>query len=134
MEQELVVRPCVTVWVLAVHRHEHERVAVYRHLERLQFSVSQVVWTQRNEAVDKRVRIPSVIHHCGAADILDNPDVAAVIRMDAFVTTSSEAAIEGAQTSTRSGVRIKIGAHFDDTAVSASFLGKKQRPTKWIPC
>ena len=46
--------------------------------------------------------------------------------MDAFVTATAEAAVERAQTSAAAGVRIKIGAHFDDTADGTVFLGKQQ--------
>ena len=53
--------------------------------------------------------------------------------MDAFVTAAAEAAIERAQTGAASGVRIKIGAHLDDTADSTVFLGKEQCATKRIP-
>ena len=42
MEQELIVRPRVAIRVPGVHWHEHERVAVDRHLERLQFAVSEI--------------------------------------------------------------------------------------------
>ena len=45
----------------------------------------------------------------------------------------TEAAIERAQTGAASGVRIKIGAHLDDTADSTVFLGKEQSATKRIP-
>ena len=98
MEQQLVVRPRVAVRMPGVHWHEHERVAVDGDLERLQFAMSQIVRRCRNEPVNKRVRIPSIIHNRGAADVLDDPDVAPVIRMDAFVTATAEAAIERAQT------------------------------------
>ena len=53
--------------------------------------------------------------------------------MNAFVTATAEATIERAQTGTGSGVRIKIGAHLDDTAVTASFLREEQAATKRIP-
>ena len=42
MEQQLVLRPRVAVWVLVVHRHEHDRVAADRDLERLQFTMRQI--------------------------------------------------------------------------------------------
>ena len=45
--------------------------------------------------------------------------------MDAFVAATAEAAIERAQTGAASGIRIKIGAHLDDAAVSTGFLGKE---------
>jgi hypothetical protein len=80
--------------VLVVHRHEHERGAVDGNLERLQFAISQVVWMHRNKAVNERVRIPSPVLYSGAADILDNPDITRVIRVDAFVTAAAEAAIK----------------------------------------
>ena len=54
--------------------------------------------------------------------------------MDALVTAFAKTAIERAQTSASSCVRIKIGAHLDDTTDSSGFLGKEQGTTKRIPC
>ena len=132
MQQELIVRQHVAVRMIRVHWHKDDRAAVDRDLERLQFALSQIDRTRGNEPVNERVRIPSEIHR-RTADILDDQDVAPVIRMDAFVTAAAEAAIECAQTGARSGVRIKIGAHLDDTAVSTGFLRKEQRATERIP-
>jgi hypothetical protein len=53
--------------------------------------------------------------------------------MDALVTAAAEAAVECAQTSARSGIRIKIGAHFDHAAIRTRFLGKEQGATNRIP-
>ena len=61
VHQQLVLRPRVAVGVLVVHWQEHDRVAVNRDLERLQFAMSQIVPIQRNETVDKRVRIFCII-------------------------------------------------------------------------
>ena len=116
-----------------VHRHEHYRVAVDRDLESLQFAMSQIVRRRRNEPVNERVWIPSIIHNRSAADILDDQDVAPVIRMNSFITATAEAAIERAQTRAAAGVCIKIGAHLDDPADSTVFLGKEQCSTKRIP-
>ena len=117
-----------------VDRHEHDWVAVNGNLERLQFAMSQIVRRCRNEPVNERVRILSIIHDRGAAEILDDPDVAQVIRMNAFVTATAEAAIERAQTAAASGIRIKIGAHFDHAAVRPGLLGKEHGSAKRIPC
>src|SRR5690242_17347518 len=54
--------------------------------------------------------------------------------MDAFVTALAEAAIKCSQTSAPSGVRIKIGTHFDHTADSAIFLREEKGASKRIPC
>src|SRR4029077_10016656 len=54
--------------------------------------------------------------------------------MDALVTATTETAIERAQTSASSCVRIKIGAHLDDTADSSGFLREEEGGTKGIPC
>src|SRR5882757_431727 len=134
VEQQLVLRSCVAVWVLVVHWHEHDRVAVDRDLERLQFAMSQIALIQRNETINERVRILCIIRHCSAAHVLGDQDVAPVIRMDAFVTALTEAAIEGAQSSAPSGVRIKIGTHFDHTAEIAIFLREEEGASKRIPC
>src|SRR5262249_41926770 len=91
------------------------------------------VWTHRNEAINKRVRISSTILYRRPADVLDNPDVALVIRMDAFIAATAEAAVECAQTMACSRAQIKIGAHFNSTADSTILLGEKQGATKWIP-
>src|SRR5262245_43905046 len=101
--------------------------------------MSQIGGVLRNEPENERVRIPSVVHNCGPAHVLDNPDVAAVIRMDSFETTAAHAAVKGAQTGASSSVRVEIGAHLDDAANPrakqiARFLGKKQRLTEWVPC
>ena len=68
MEQQLVLRPRVAIWMPAVHWHEHDWVAVNGDLERLQFAMSQIVRRCRNEPVNERVRILSIIHHRGAAE------------------------------------------------------------------
>ncbi len=94
MEQQLILRSRVTVRILVVDRHEHDRVPVDGDLERLQFAMSQVVRRCGNEPVNERVWIPSTIQNRGAADIFDDQDVAPVIRMYAFVTAASEAAIQ----------------------------------------
>jgi hypothetical protein len=108
-------------------------------LERLQFAMSQVVRGGRNESVNERIRISpkltrnSSLWYGAAAHVFDDQDVAPVIRMDAFVAATAEAAIERAQTGAAAGVWIKIGAHLDDTADSAVFLRKQQCSTKRIP-
>src|SRR6478735_7167782 len=101
----------------AVHWNEYDWVAVNGNLERLQFATSKIACMQRNEPVNERVRILSIIHDRRAAGILDDPDVAQVIRMNAFEATTAEAAIERAQTAAASGIRIKVGTHFNHAAV-----------------
>src|SRR5205823_8144877 len=49
VEQQLVLRARVAVWVLVVHWHEYDGVAVDGDLERLQFAVSQIAPIQRSE-------------------------------------------------------------------------------------
>src|SRR6476659_1346669 len=102
--------------------------------------MSQVVRRGRNESVNERIRISpklprnSSLWYRAAAHVFDDQNVAPVIRMDAFITATAEAAVERAQTGTGTGVRIKIGAHLDDTADRTVFLGKEQGASKRIPC
>src|SRR5262249_22721903 len=56
-----------------------------------------------------------------------------IVGMDALVTALAQTAIERAQTSAPSGVRIEIGAHLDDAAGRGGFLGKEHRAAKRIP-
>src|SRR5262249_49605066 len=133
MKKQLVLRPGIAVRVLVIHGHEDDWTTVDRDLEGLQFAVSQIVLSQRNEPVDKRVWVPSFICHRRAADILDKPHVAQVIRVNAFVTATAKAAIERAQTGAASSIRIKICAHLDDTAGRSGFLGKEEGVSKRIP-
>ena len=94
--------------------------------------MSQVVRGGRNESVNEGIRISpelpgdSSLWYGAAAHVFDDQDVAPVIRMDAFVAATPEAAIERAQTGAAAGVWIKIGAHLDHTAYSTVFLGKEQ--------
>ena len=120
-------------------RNEHDRVAVDRDLERLQFAQREISRIVRNESVNERIRISPKLPRdrtrgdSRTADILDDQNVALVIRMDAFVTAAAEAAIERSQTLARSGGRIKIRAHLDNTADSTVFLGKEECATNRIP-
>src|SRR4029077_9111743 len=101
--------------------------------------MGQVVRRGRNESVNERIRISPKLARNGslwyraAAHVFDDQDVAHVIRMDAFVAPTAEAAIKRSQTGAAAGVWIKIGAHLDDTADRTVFLGKKQCATKRIP-
>ena len=54
--------------------------------------------------------------------------------MDAFVAALAETAIQRAQTSAPSRVRVKIGTHLDDAAESAIFLREEEGASKQIPC
>src|SRR6266850_49201 len=95
--------------------------------------MSQIARSRRNKPVNERVRILCIIHYRGAADVLDNQYIALVVRMNTLETAPAETPVQRAQTSACSGVRVKIGAHFDDTAVHARLLRKEHGSSKRIP-
>src|SRR5580765_5444337 len=59
VQKQLVVREHIACRVFHRERNEHDRVAVDRDLERLQFALSQIVRRCGNKTVNERIRISS---------------------------------------------------------------------------
>jgi hypothetical protein len=79
----------------------------------------------RHVAVDERVRLPAFGERGrargGAAGVLDEVDVALVVRVDAFIAAAAEEGME------RVDLHRPVDRELDDAAAGAGLLGEQQR-------
>src|SRR5262249_29974807 len=137
VQLELIFRINIAIRMVRVHRDEFYWLATDPNLQGLQFAPSREVRDIiGKETIDKGVRvfrrfgaggIIGVYVHTGAANIFDDEQIPIAIRVNTFVATLSENAVE------RPDPRWPVESDLDNSAAAASLLSKDERPGKGIP-